>query len=118
MQSCSELNEFMPILTATSGLAYCVLKGQLSYHKRAAVCQDTGVLGGQDYRGYLGRATGRQAGQGYRGLALQGYRGQLGRATGGAAEQGYRGTSWAGLQGGQLDRATGGQLGRTTGGAS
>ena len=47
MQSCSELNEFMPILTATNGLAYCVLKGQLSCHKGAAVCQDTGALGGQ-----------------------------------------------------------------------
>ena len=84
MQSCSELNEFMPILTATNGLAYCVLKGQLSCHKGAAVCQDTEALGGQGYRG-LG-------GQGYRGLAGQGYRG--------AAGQGYRGASWAGLEGG------------------
>ena len=75
MQSCSELNEFMPILTATNGLAYCVLKGLLNCHKGAAVCQDTGALGGQGYRG-LG-------GQGYRGLAGQGYRAQLGRATGG-----------------------------------
>ena len=58
----------MPILTATNGLAYCVLKGQLSCHKGAAVCQDTGALGGQ----------------GYRGLAGQGYReASLGRATGG-----------------------------------
>ena len=68
MQSCSELNEFMPILTTTNGLAYCVLKGQLSCHTGAAVCQDTGALGGQ----------------GYRGLAGQGYReASLGRATGG-----------------------------------
>ena len=68
MQSCGELNEFMPILTATNGLAYCVLKGQLSCHKGVAVCQDTGALGGQ----------------GYRGLAGQGYReASLGRATGG-----------------------------------
>ena len=59
MQSCSELNEFMPILTATNGLAYCVLKGQLSCHKGAAVCQDTGALGGRGYReASLGRATG------------------------------------------------------------
>ena len=83
MQSCSELNEFMPILTATNGLAYCVLKGQLSCHKGAAVCQDTGALGGQGYRG-LG-------GQSYRGIA----------------GQGYREASWAGLQGGKLGRATG-----------
>ena len=84
MQSCSELNEFMPILTATNGLAYCVLTGQLSCHKGATVCQDTGALGGQGYRG-LG-------GQGYRGLGGQGYRGLAG--------QGYREASWAGLQGG------------------
>ena len=84
MQSCSKLNEFMPILTATNGLAYCVLKGQLSCHKGAAVCQDTWALGGQGYRG-LG-------GQGYRGLGGQGYRGLAG--------QGYREASWTGLQGG------------------
>ena len=84
MQSCSELNEFMPILTATNGLAYCVLKGQLSCHKGAAVCQDTGALGGRGYReASLGRATGASW------AWIQG--GQLGRATGG---------SWAGLQGG------------------
>ena len=83
MQSCSELNEFMPILTATNGLAYCVLKGQLSCHK-GAVCQDTGALGGRGYReASLGRATGASWAR------IQG--GQLGRATGG---------SWAGLQGG------------------
>ena len=40
----------MPILTATNGLAYFVLKGQLSCHKGAAVCQDTGALDGQGYR--------------------------------------------------------------------
>ena len=75
MQSCSELNEFMPILTATNRLAYFVLKGQLICHKGAAVCQDTGVLGGQ----------------GYRGLAGQGYRE--------ASWAGLQGASWAGLQG-------------------
>ena len=139
MQSCGELNEFMPILTATNGLAYCVLKGQLSCHKGAAVCQDTRVLGGQGLtEGQLGRATGGLAGQGYRGPVGEGYRGQLGRATGaggwgyrGPAAQGYRGASWAGLQGaaGQGYRGTagqgyrgaagqgyrGGQLGRATG---
>ena len=41
---------------------------------------------------------------------LQG--GQLGRATGGPAGQGYRGDSWTGLQGGQLCRATGGTAGQ------
>ena len=41
---------------------------QLSCHTGAAVCQDTGVLGGQGYRGL--------AGQGYRDASL-------GRATGG-----------------------------------
>ena len=83
MQSCSELNEFMPILTATNGLAYFVLKGQLSCHKGAAVCQDTGALGGQGYRGL--------AGQGYREASWAGLQGLAG--------QGYRGASWAGLQG-------------------
>ena len=75
MQSCSELNEFMPILTVTNGLAYCVLKGQLSCHKGAAVCQDTGALGGQGYRGLGGQSYRGLAGQGYRELAGQGYRG-------------------------------------------
>ena len=75
MQSCSELNEFMPILTATNGLAYFVLKGQLSCHKGAAVCQDTGVLGGQGYRGLAGQGYREASWQGYRGLAGQGYRG-------------------------------------------
>ena len=84
MQSCSELNEFMPILTATNGLAYCVLKGQLSCHKDAAVCQNTGALGGQGYRD--ARWTG-----------LQGVR-----------WTGLQGASWTGLQGGKLGRATGG----------
>ena len=90
MQSCSELNEFMPILTATNGLAYCVLKGQLSCHKGAAVCQDTGALGGQGYRGL--------AGQGYREASWAGLQG--------ASWAGLQGGSWAGLQGGQLGRAT------------
>ena len=75
MQSCSELNEFMPILTATNGLAYFVLKGQLSCHKGTAVCQDTGALGGQGYRGLAGQGYRGLAGQGYRGLAGLGYRG-------------------------------------------
>ena len=97
MQSCSELNEFMPILTATNGLAYCVLKGQLSCHKGAAVCQDTGALGGQGYRGL--------AGQGYMEASWAGL-------------QGATGASWAGLQGGQLGRATGGPAGQGYRGAS
>ena len=67
MQSGSELNEFMHILTATNGLAYCVLKGQLRCHKGAAVCQDTGALGGQGYRGL--------AGQGYREASWAGLQG-------------------------------------------
>ena len=83
MQSCSELNEFMPILTATNGLAYFVLKGQLSCHKGAAV------------------------GQGYRGLAGQGYREASWAGLQGLAGQGYTGASWAGLYGCQLGRATG-----------
>ena len=70
-----------------------MLKGQLSCHKGAAVCQDTGALGGQGYReASLGRATGGSwaglqglAGHRYRGPAGQGYRGQLGRTTGGAS---------------------------------
>ena len=101
MQSCSELNEFMPILTVTNGLAYFVLKGQLSCHKGAAVVQDTGVLGGQGYRGL--------AGQGYREASWAGLQGASWAGLQGLAGQGYRGTSWAGLQG---------ALGRTTGGAS
>ena len=91
MQSCSELNEFMPILTATNGLAYCVLKGQLSCHKGAAVCQDTGVLGGQGYRGLGGQGYRGLAGQGYRGLAGQGYRELAGQGYRELAGQGYRG---------------------------
>ena len=43
------------------------------------------------------------------GLGGQGYRGQLDRATG---------ASWAGLQGGQLDRATGGAAGQGYRGAA
>ena len=97
MQSCSELNEFMPILTATNELAYCVLKGQLSCHKGAAVCQDTGVLGGQGYRGI--------AGQGYREASWAGLQGASWARLQGLAGHSYRG--------GQLGRATG-QLGRTT----
>ena len=83
MQSCSELNEFMPMLTATNGLAYFVLKGQLSCHKGAAVCQDTGALGGQ----------------GYREASWAGLQGASWAGLHGLAGQGYRGASWAGLQG-------------------
>ena len=83
MQSCSELNEFMPILTATNGLAYFVLKGQLSCHKGAAVCQDTGALGGQGYR--------EASWAGLQGLAGQGYRGASWAGLQGAAGQDYRG---------------------------
>ena len=91
MQSCSELNEFMPILTATNGLAYFVLKGQLSCHKGAAVCQDTGAPGGQGYRGL--------AGQGYREASWAGLQGASWAGLQGLAGQGYWGVSWAGLQG-------------------
>ena len=91
MQSCSELNEFMPILTATNGLAYFVLKGQLSCHKGTAVCQDTGALGGQGYRGL--------AGQGYREASWAGLQGASWAGLQGLAGQGYRWASWAGLQG-------------------
>ena len=88
MQSCRELNEFMPILTATNGLAYCVLKGQLSCHKGAAVCQDefmpiltaTNGLAYCVLKGQLSchkgaavcQDTGALGGQGYRGLGGQG----------------------------------------------
>ena len=88
MQSCSELNEFMPILTATNGLAYCVLKGQLSCHKGAAVCQDTWALGG---RGYREASLGRASWAGLQGLAGHGYRGASWAGLQGAAGQDYKG---------------------------
>ena len=100
MQSCSELNEFMPILTATNGLAYCLLKGQLSCHKDAAVCQDAGALGRQGYRGLGGQGYREASWAGLQGASWAGLQGLAGQGYRGAARQGYRGASWAGLQGG------------------